>query len=58
MQFYYKVGELVEYDCPLGLKMQGARRIECLKSGLWSGAIPLCVKDISKDNNYATAETR
>ena len=44
MQFYYRIGETVEFNCLLGLKMRGARRIECLKSGSWSGAIPLCVR--------------
>ena len=58
LQFYYRVGELVEFNCLVGLKIQGARRIECLKSGLWSGAIPLCIRKTAKDSNNATAEIK
>jgi len=45
VKFYYHIGETVEFNCLLGLKMLGARRIVCLKSGSWSGAVPLCVRE-------------
>ena len=58
MQFYYRIGETVEFNCLLGLKMRGARRIECLKSGSWSGAIPLCLRKYEDSSGGDTANSK
>ena len=44
VQFYYKVGSTVSFECAAGLKIQGARMLECLPTGAWSGSVPTCSK--------------
>ena len=45
VRFYYAVGESVDYECMRGKTLEGARRLECLGSGMWSGPVPNCVND-------------
>ena len=42
VKFYYPLGEFVQYECAPGLALRGASKLECLNSGLWSAAVPLC----------------
>lgn len=42
VKFYYQVGETVSFDCHPGLNMAGAKRLECLGTGIWSGPVPIC----------------
>ncbi len=44
VKFYYPVGSNVKYDCSMGLIMNGAPRLECLENGVWSSAVPTCIK--------------
>ena len=44
VRFYYKVGSTVSFECSSGLVIEGARMLECLPSGAWSGAVPTCEK--------------
>ena len=44
VKFYYPVGASVKYECAEGLYMNGAPRLECLKDGIWSAAVPICGK--------------
>ena len=44
VKFYYPVGSEVRYGCAPGLSLNGASRLECQDTGLWSSAVPLCGK--------------
>ena len=44
VRFYYKVGSTVRFECAAGLSISGARMLECLPSGAWSGSVPTCNK--------------
>ena len=44
VQFYYKVGSTVRFDCVAGLEIKGARMLKCLDDGSWSSAVPTCEK--------------
>lgn len=44
VQFYYKVGSSVRFNCVAGLEIQGARMLKCLPNGNWSAAVPTCNK--------------
>eukprot|EP00095_Tigriopus_kingsejongensis_P012469 maker-scaffold323_size206388-snap-gene-0.11 protein:Tk12469 transcript:maker-scaffold323_size206388-snap-gene-0.11-mRNA-1 annotation:"von willebrand factor type egf and pentraxin domain-containing protein 1" len=40
VKFYYQVGETVSFECYSSQDMTGAKRLECLGTGIWSGPIP------------------
>lgn len=45
VSFFYKVDEVVIYECAQGRKLVGTKRIVCLESGIWSGPVPMCVRE-------------
>nr|XP_014289884.1 sushi, von Willebrand factor type A, EGF and pentraxin domain-containing protein 1 isoform X2 [Halyomorpha halys] len=42
VKFYYSIDEVIEFRCDEGLIMSGPAKIRCLKTGKWSGSIPVC----------------
>ncbi len=42
VQFYYPIGDSVEYGCTEGYKLVGERVLKCLASAKWSHEMPNC----------------
>ena len=44
-QDFYAVNEMVKFICDDGFTLVGAKKLTCLKSGDFSGNIPICVRE-------------
>lgn len=40
----YYFGQIIQFDCNSGFKIQGHKQIRCSENGLWSGEQPKCVE--------------
>lgn len=53
VQFYYPIGDSVEYGCTEGYKLVGEKVLKCLASAKWSHEMPNC-----KANQEGDGESR
>ena len=44
VRFFYRMGEVVSFHCAAGRRLVGAAKMECLDSGVWSSAVPICLQ--------------
>ena len=44
VNFYYKVGGTVKYNCAQGYRLEGKPLLTCGEDGSWDAGVPQCVK--------------
>lgn len=42
VKFFYPVGDVIEFECLSGRKLNGPKRLICLDNGNWNGMVPMC----------------